>query len=261
MHHRTDLSSDSLAWSCLNGGGSKILGPAERGYGETDPLRPFEAKRQLNFEIGFDHAEKRHRVAMFRSPGSTENGQETLPVGVRRSCDEIKAHTGGAMIGIPTAARILSAGCADQPCLVAAMLQSARKGRGKSRSHLRNKAMPRSSERLIELEPFHWNTWSAMNSGDLLHSLPVLLPRLPKWDLCTGTDRSGNGALMGCARGEREKSRTTSPDAARFGRYAPAIFARKIIGEAQTGPSIFRLVENGCLRSRWLTEKHAKVCA
>lgn len=189
-----------------------------------------EAKRQLNFEIGLTIVDTVSRAIA----GFDENGQETMSAFVK-GCDEIKAHTGGAMIGIHHSGKDKDRGMRGSTVLLGACDAAIRLTKDSGIVTLTFEKQKDAEEQrpiYFNLEQCAWNTGTPHNQGlDMTTLVPV---RAAAPGNNSGISMEQIASAMGLmidAWGEG-KPLSSKPQTRDSGRYAPAVFARKIGGDA-----------------------------
>lgn len=250
LKHGIDLSDVPFAAITI---APQMLDPGER----SKLIRTLdEIKRKLSFEVGLIIVDTVSRAIA----GQDENGQETMSAFVR-SCDEIKAHTGGAMIGIHHSGKDIERGMRGSTVLLGGCDAAIRLEKDERQVKITFEKQKDAEEReaiFMDLEPFHWNTGSVDEPGDDFSTLIPVLAEAPKMGTLHRDWIAQAFGIMADAWGDK-RPLSNKPQTQRDGRYAPAIFARKIGGEAQTwAEHISVWLENGCL-SIEVADKHAKV--
>lgn len=189
-----------------------------------------EAKRLLNFEIGLTIVDTVSRAIA----GSDENGQETMSAFVK-GCDEIKAHTGGALIGIHHCGKDKERGMRGSSVLLGACDATIRLTKEDGLVTLACEKQKDAEEQrpiYFRLEQCAWNTGTRDAQGIDLTTLVPVRAAAPSSnsDISMGQIASAMG-LMIDAWGEG-KPLSSKPQTRDSGRYAPAVFARKLGGDA-----------------------------
>jgi len=224
MHHRTDLSNIPFVVMPV---AAQILEPAER----AKLIRTIdEAKRQLNFEIGLTIVDTVSRSIA----GFDENGQETMSAFVK-GCDEIKAHTGGAMIGIHHSGKDKERGMRGSTVLLGACDAAIRLTKDAGLVTLTFEKQKDAEEQrpiYFSLEQCAWNTGTPDRHGlDLTTLVPIRTDAPNNNSTITMEQIAQAMGMMVDAWAERKplSSKAQTRDS---GRYAPAVFARNIGGDA-----------------------------
>ena len=202
-----------------------------------------EAKRQLGFDVGLIVVDTVSRSLA----GADENGQETMSAFVK-ACDDIKAHTGGALIGIHHSGKDKDRGMRGSTVLLGACDASIRLTKS-------DKLVTLAFEKQKDAEqgdPIYFqldkHVWQSSQHGE---ELSTLVPVRSKANEAEGTltmdqVRNAFAALADAWADGRPLSH--KPQTRSDGRYAPQILAKRFGGAADAWVSmIASWLENGVL--------------
>ena len=202
-----------------------------------------EAKRQLGFDVGLIVVDTVSRSLA----GADENGQETMSAFVK-ACDDIKAHTGGALIGIHHSGKDKDRGMRGSTVLLGACDASIRLTKS-------DKLVTLAFEKQKDAEqgdPIYFqldkHVWQSSQHGE---ELSTLVPVRSEANEAEGTltmdqVRNAFAALADAWADGRPLSH--KPQTRSDGRYAPQILAKRFGGAADAWVSmIASWLENGVL--------------
>lgn len=205
---------------------AQLLEPGER----AKLIRTIdEVKRRLDFEIGLIVVDTVSRSIA----GSDENGQETMSAFVK-GCDEIKAHTGGAMIGIHHSGKDKDRGMRGSTVLLGACDAAIRLSKSDKMVTMDFEKQKDAEEQrpiYFNLEKYVWNRGTYDEPEDELSTLvPVRCDAPESITLSRNTIAQAFGLLVDAWVAGRPLS--SKPQTRDSGRYAPAILANRLGGEA-----------------------------
>ncbi len=237
LHHRCNVSGVPFVVMPV---AAQLLEPAER----AKLIRTIdEAKRLLDFEIGLTIVDTVSRSIA----GFDENGQETMSAFVK-GCDDIKAHTGGAMVAVHHSGKDKDRGMRGSTVLLGACDAAIRLSKDNgivTMSFEKQKDAEEQSPLYFALEQVAWNTGTQDDPGLDFTTLVPVRASAPGNNSGIGMEQIASAmGLMIDAWGEG-KPLSSKPQTRDSGRYAPAVFARKIGGDAAEWKSLL---------SAWLEE-------
>lgn len=206
-----------------------------------------EAKRKIGFDIGLIVVDTVSRSIA----GSDENGQETMSAFVK-ACDDIKHYAGGALIGIHHSGKDKERGMRGSTVLLGACDAAIRLSKDDGRVTLdfeKQKDAEEARPIHFALEKYVWNTGTPDEPRD---DFSTLIPVLEAKSEIEGTGinraqiRSAFGMMIDAWTAARALSHR--PETRRDGRFAPALFAKKIGGKEGDWTSLITSwLENGNL--------------
>jgi len=214
-----------------------------------------EIKRKLAFDVGLTILDTVSRSIA----GQDENAQETMSAFVK-ACDEVKAHTGGAMIGIHHCGKDRDRGMRGSTVLLGACDATLRLSKEDGVITLeteKQKDAEEGSPVFFELNTFAWNTGSPEKPGlDLTTLIPTRRGEPETGGAITRDKIARAFGLMVDAWVEG-KPLSNKPQSRETGRYAPQVFALKIGGEAAEWKDLVGVwLVNGAVAFEVLDRKH-----
>lgn len=233
-----DVSIDELPFVVIPVA-AQLLDPAER----ARLIRTIDAvKARLDFDVGLTIVDTVSRSIA----GQDENGQETMSAFVK-ACDDIKMHTGGAMIGIHHSGKDKERGMRGSTVLLGACDASIRLTKAERIVTLAFEKQKDAEEQppiYFELERF---AWSEEGHED---ELTTLIPKR--------ADKPNNGVdsvnrdqirrAFGILSDAWADGRPLShrPETRKDGRHAPSIFVKRLGGDAEAWATLLaHWLENG----------------
>lgn len=195
-------------------------------------IRTIDAvKKRLSFDVGLTVVDTVSRSIS----GVDENSQDTMSAFVK-ACDDIKHHTGGALLGIHHSGKDKERGMRGSSVLLGACdaaLKLEKSERIITLSVEKQKDAEEQPPLYFDLEKFVWNDGEYDAPGDEHSTLvPVLADRPREGAASISMDqiRQAMGVLVDAW--SDGKPLSNKPQTRSDGRYAPAIFARRFGGEA-----------------------------
>ena len=230
LHHRCNVSGVPFVVMPV---AAQLLEPGER----AKLIRTIdEAKRLLDFEIGLTIVDTVSRSIA----GFDENGQETMSAFVK-GCDDIKAHTGGAMIAIHHSGKDKDKGMRGSTVLLGACDAAIRLTKDQGVVTLTFEKQKDAEEQkplYFALEQVAWNTGTQDDPGADFTTLVPVRASAPGNDSGITMEHIASAmGLMADAWGEGAPL-SSKPQTRDAGRYAPAVFAQRIGGEADKWKSL-----------------------
>ncbi|WP_159975846.1 MULTISPECIES: helicase RepA family protein [unclassified Novosphingobium] len=182
-----------------------------------------EAKRRAGFDIGLVVIDTISRAIA----GQDENGQDTMSAFVK-ACDEVRAHCGGAVLGVHHSGKDKDRGMRGSTVLLGACDATMRLTKDGERITLKCEKQKDAEEFqpvYLRLEQYKWNS----EDGDEVSTLIPLQAAAPEADhLSYEAIDQAFGLLTGAwSEGKALSNKTqTRSD----GRYAPSIFTKRLGG-------------------------------
>ena len=207
----------------------QLLDPGER----TKLLRTIdEAVRKAGFPIGLIVVDTVSRAIA----GQDENGQETMSAFVA-ACDAIKAHAGGALLGIHHSGKDKDKGMRGSTVLLGAcdgVIKLTKSERLVTLAFEKQKDAEEARPFYMQLEKVAWNTGSPDAPGEDYSTLvPVRVARPQDESETFSRLQIGDAFALLVDGWINGKPLSCKPQTRRDGRFAPAVFARKIGGQEQ----------------------------
>ena len=250
LHHKTDIDAIPLVVMPI---AAQLLEAGER----AKLIRTIdEVKRKLSFEVGLTIVDTVSRSIA----GSDENGQETMSAFVK-GCDEIKAHTGGAMIGIHHSGKDKERGMRGSTVLLGACDAAIRLSKEEGVVTLEFEKQKDAEEQRPLFFDLVKHSWSAGVYGEEGDELSTLVPmrRTAPSETSLGMDVIAQAFGIMVDAWTDGKPLSNKPQTRDAGRYAPAIFARKFGGDAKVWKDhLLAWLETGCV-SYEICDRKAKV--
>lgn len=221
----------------------QLLEPAE----VSRLLRTIDAaRRQAGFPFGLVIVDTVSRAIV----GSDENTQETMTRFVA-ACDAIKRHIGGAVVGIHHSGKDRDRGMRGSSVLLAACDGALRAEKAEGAVTLRTEKQKDAEESApvrFELERYAWYAGSADAPGEALTTLVPVRPTFPAGLGSLPRERIAQAFGMMADAWAARKPLSSKPQTRRDGRYAPAVFAARIGGDARAWEAHLQSwLDSGCL--------------
>lgn len=218
---------------------AQILDDGER----AKLIRTIDAvKARLNFEVGLTIVDTVSRSIA----GQDENGQETMSAFVK-GCDEIKAHTGGAMIGIHHSGKNKEAGMRGSTVLLGACDAAIRLTKDERIVTLAFEKQKDAEEQPPIYLSLERHAWSEDGIEDELTTLiPTRAQKPANGPDSIGRDqiREAFGILTDAWANGRPLSHR--PETRKDGRHAPTILAKRLSGTEDAWTALLsHWLENG----------------
>lgn len=248
LHHRIDLRDTPFTVMPV---AAQILEAGER----AKLIRTIdEARRQLGFEVGCVVIDTVSRAIA----GEDENGQETMSAFVR-GCDEIKAHTGGALIGVHHSGKDAERGMRGSTVLLGgcdAAIRLTKDGAMVTLKVEKQKDAEEVAPAYFEMQKVHWSMGSPDDPGAELSTLVPTRRDAPSQATLNRDSIAQAFGMMADAWGAG-KPLSSKPQTRDAGRYAPSIFAARLGGEASAWKSLLAdWLESGVVAFEVLDRKN-----
>jgi len=205
-----------------------------------------EAKRRAGFDIGLIVLDTVSRSIA----GMDENAQEAMTSFVR-ACDAIKAHAGGALLGVHHSGKDKDRGMRGSSVLLGAVdtaIRVTKSERIVTMEVEKQKDAEEGKPAYFEMEPFVWASGNAGNPGE---EMSTLVPRRTDSGMeSAGINPEQIHAAFGIIADAWGDGRPLShkPQTQADGRFAPRILAGRIGGDADGWALlIMSWLENDCL--------------
>lgn len=206
-----------------------------------------EVKRRLGWDVGLMVIDTVSRAIA----GCDENGQETMSAFVK-ACDDVRSHTGGAVIGIHHSGKDKERGMRGSTVLLGACDASIRLTKDDETVTLsveKQKDAEEAKPVYMRMEKFAWQAGGGDQAGEELTTLIPMLSDAPlnaEAQIGRQQVREAFGALADAWTQGRPLSHR--PETKKDGRYAPSILSKQFGGKADGWVSLIASwLENGCL--------------